>query len=308
MLNHSFYYSVDMIRLLVMVEIKIMELFVEQYLYDVMCDNPCVTYSCGKKLKDFQETFNVQETYTINTPLGTENGENRFWLGFKHNTEKFNREKASLVIEFNPNKCAENVGLLYTVLNRFYSNPRAIAVKSCDICRDFDGIDIDTVTYEKNRKNQEIIFNTQKGRTRYLGKRGGHGTVKVYDKAAELKQVGQVRTRWEATLRFKNLYVQDFLNNKIKVDDINANLPTVHFGDKGFADCNNMMLKCAINAIKSDSAKLADFSPYMQKQIKPYLERSALFTISNKDMPEIIQSLQVYLKDCLMKVQQRKTG
>ena len=306
MLNYSSDYSVDMIRLLVMVKIKTMDLFEEKYLF---C-NPCVTNNYGRRIKDFEYSCNVKETYTINTPLGTEKGENRFWLGYGHNTEKNNefREKASLVIEFNPNKCAENEGLLNAVLNRFYYNPKVVAVKSCDICRDFDGIDIDTVVYEKNRKGQEVIFNTQKGRTRYLGKRAGHGSVKVYDKAAESKQADQICTRWEVTLRFKDLYVHDFLTNKIKVADINANLPTVHFGHNGFANCKKMMLNCAIDAIKSGGAKLADFSLHMQKQIKPHLESGALFTISNADMPEIIQSLQVYLKDCLMKTQQRKIG
>ena len=306
MLNHPFNYSVDMIRLLVMVKIKAMDLFEEKYLF---C-NPCVTANYGSRIKDFEYSCNVKETYTINTPSGTEEGANRFWLAYGHNTQKNNpfREKAGLVIEFNPNKSAENVGLLYTILNRFYRNPKAVAVKSCDICRDFDGIDIDTVVYDRNRKNHEIIFNTPKGRTRYLGKRGGHGTVKVYDKAAELKQADQTCTRWEATLRFKDLSIHDFLTDKVKVEDIKANLPTVHLGDSGFMGGDDMMLKCAVNSIKAGTAKLADFSLYMQKKIKPILERGALFTISNEDMPEIIQSLQVYLKDCLMKTQQRKIG
>jgi hypothetical protein len=72
-------------------------------------------------------------------------------------------------------------------------------------------------------------------------------------------------------------------------------LPTVHFGNNGFIGGDDMILKCAVNTIKNGGAKLADFLPYRQKQIKPYLEGGALYTIGNDELPHIIQSVNTYL-------------
>ena len=289
--NHSSDYSVDMIRLSVRVERKLMELFIAQYL----TDHIFVRYYQKNSYKEYRHNFSIHEPY--DSCLSIENEKTRFWLGFQHYTEKSGGRDADLVIEFNPNKCAGNEGFLHLILSHFYYNSGAIEVKSCDICRDFDDIDMDTVTYEKNRKSHEIVFNTQKGRAKYLGKRGGHGTVKVYDKAAELKKTDKVCTRWEATLRFKELYIRHFLTDGVTVENLKVNLPTVHLGDRGFADYKDIKLNCVVHAIKSNFAKLADFSSHMQNKIKPHLESGALFTISNENLPEILETLKNYLKN-----------
>ena len=293
MFNYSSVYSIDMIRLSVMVEKKRMEAFRTQY----MNDNPLVNYYSKNSFNDYRHNFSIYEAnFHDGSDTRIKNEKNHFWLGFQHYAENFDAGVAELAIEFNPNKCADDKGFLYLILSHFYYRSGSIGVKSCDICRDFEGIDIDTIAYEKNRKNHEIIYNTPKGRSRYLGKRRGHGTVKIYDKAAELKKSDYVCTRWEVTLRFKELYMRDFLTDEVTVENLKVNLPTVHFGDNGFADCKDMKLKCAVHAIKSDFAKLANFSTHMQEKIKPYLEKSALFTISNADLPQIIQSFREYLK------------
>ena len=126
----------------------------------------------------------------------------------------------------------------------------------------------------------------------YLGKRGSNGRLKIYDKAAEQKQPDRICTRWEATLKFKNLTMHDFLIGKVTVKDVNANLPTVYIGENGFANSDNIMIKCASYAVRAGYVKLADFTRYLRKQITPHLEQGALYTVGNADLPDMIQAVQ----------------
>jgi len=251
----------------------------------------------GRSISEYGHNFKIREPYFIDTPSGKMRCENNFWLGLQHNSESTNQATTTLVIEFNPNKCNINRGLLNAVLSRFFRFPQNIQIKSLDICRDFNDIDINAVTYDKNRKSHEIIYNTAQGKTVYLGKRSSNGRVKIYDKAAEQKQPDMVCTRWEATLKLKDLSMHDFLLGKVTADDINANLPTVYIGENGFVSSDDIMLKCATYAIKTGHVKLADFTRYYRKQITPHLEQGALFTVSNTDLPDMIQAVRAYLKD-----------
>jgi len=251
----------------------------------------------GRSISEYKHNYIIRESYYVDTSFGKMRNESKFWVGLQHNSERTDQDKTTLVVEFNPNKCDLKNGLLNHVIERFaYTPPEGVAIKSLDICRDFEGIGINSVTYDKNRKSHEIIYNTAKGKTIYLGKRGSNGRVKIYDKAAEQKQPDKICTRWEATLKFKNLTMRDFLHGKVNVEDINTNLPTVYIGESGFANSDNIMMKCASYAVKTGYVKLADFTRHLRKQITPHLEQGALCTVGNADLPDMIQAIQAYFK------------
>lgn len=286
-------FKVDMIRM----EVRADKDDVEHYFGIIFTDNPYVKHRMRSKIRDYRHSFEIHETYKTETPFGNVEGRNNFIVLYQHNSEKANKQRYNLVIEYNPNKCNTNEGLLKLVLVRYYMRLERVKLKSCDICCDIEGVDIDTVTYQRNGKSIERTIRGPKGRTIYIGKRGTHVQIKVYDKAVEQKKYG-VLTRWETTLKFHDASVGIFLIDEYDKDDceiFKINLPDVYLGDNGkLDDVEDIMIQCAVYAVKTCHKKMSQFTYYHQKKIKPYLTSTSLFTIGNSNIPEIINAIVTY--------------
>lgn len=285
-------FLVDMLRLETRVDFEDIERFFDERLIF----NPYVEQYLRNGIQDYRYNFKINETYSYATPFGAVNGENNFFVAYKHNSEITYKRRFNLIIEYNPNKCNTGEGLLHLILDRYFKRLAHINVKSCDVCCDMFDIGIDDVSYDLNRKTTRKDYITAKGHTIYLGERASHGQVKIYDKGAEQK-TDKKWTRWETTLKLNNsITFAHLLSGLVTNDIINANLPTVYIGDNGQLGCDDIIIKCAVNAIKTGFAKLSDFTYHQRKKIKPYLADTALYTIGNKEMPLIIDAIVTYLK------------
>lgn len=268
--------SLDMIRLQTYVSSDVFM----SYANSVLAFNSFVEYFESFRAVAYRHLYSISENGFEASPFSDDLVciyENNFILAYRHNTENSSKSKFSLVIKFNPNKCNIREGLLFDILNRFYADVSNVDVKSCDFAIDFKGISIDNVLWDKKRKQREVVYKGNQGKTIYLGERGSNGSTKIYDKAAEQKINGDW-SRYETTVKFDLLPFSDcFSKDKI---DITAKLPTAYFVDYSSIDCD-IKLKCCLMCILRGDFVLSDFPKYLRKKITDILNCKSVTVVDD---------------------------
>lgn len=287
-------FNVDMLRM--ETKVKTTDFY---YFMSCLSGNPSIEFYLGKGIKNYRYNYLISESNHHSTPYGDINDTYSFYLGFLHNSEKLNKFYHNLVIEYNPAKCNVSEGLLNLILKQYFSRLEFVNFKSCDICCDIFGIDMNSVTFYRNRKNNEMYIRSQSGETYYIGSRNSDGRVKIYDKAAEQKKDDKW-IRWEATIKPDEVFTVAYLITDFEPlinEFFETNLPTVYFGDNGSIDlCPDILLKSAVYSIKKGYLKLNDFNGYYRRKISPVLSSTALYKISNDNMPDIIRTIVDYYR------------
>jgi hypothetical protein len=292
---HKPIFSVDMVRMQTIIYDDIFQRFHNEYL---AC-NSAVNYYNKTRLQDYYHNYKINESYDLNLPVEfeeTENGfsvgQNNFYLAFYHNNEQRSKFRHNLVIEFNPNKCSICDGLLSVIINRFFNDLSEIQLKSCDVAIDLFDIPIDNMVCSKGLKRSVYDFNTTKGRTLYIGERGSHGRIKIYDKAKERGIKDKIWTRWEVTLKL-DLYLAQIINNLI---DFEVNLPVVYFMDNMDMNSLEPKLRSAILCITNDLMLIDDFKWDFKQKIKAYLGGMSSLKIDDEVKPQLIDTIITYFK------------
>lgn len=113
----------------------------------------------------------------------------------------FNEKKgiaAEIVADFNPNKvCFDDIrGILYSLSLNAISRPELLRF---DLAIDVPASRSKVNVQYKGRAGYQLIYNSDENKTEYLGKRGNHNRLKVYNKSVELGLETEV-TRVEITL------------------------------------------------------------------------------------------------------------
>lgn len=284
-------FKVDMIRLVAKVTHSEFDTFFMRY----VPNNPCVRQYLGFKKQDYHYNFAVDETSAYcEVDLGTMAYNlihNRFYMGYQHNQETlmdFGGKKYNMVIEFNPGKCDLTYGLLNVILKSFFGSVHNIKVVSADFCCDIPDVPLDNVTIDKGRRRTYVDYQSGNGRTLYVGKRGSHGQVKVYDKAAELKLKNKVLTRYECHLAFDDLFADMIMARGFSISDC---LPVVYFDSGQDKLIEDVKLKCCVMAVKNGYANLKEFNKNYREKIKPYLEDTAKLVIDNTALKTIRETI-----------------
>lgn len=288
-------FSVDMIRLVTRVQIGDFDLFNRQYL---AC-NPSVNSYMKSRLQDYRYNFAVEETALYMQMTGENGGDyvpcNKFYFAYQHNQEQIKTSeltKYNLVIEFNPNKCDIACGLLNRILKKFFNDVHETKVVSADFCTDIEGVPIGNVMVDRGLKRTYIDYQSNNGRTLYVGKRGTNGQVKVYDKAAELGLKNKVLTRYECHLVFEDLFADMIMGRGFSISDC---LPKVYF-DSGQEKLDeelmeDVKLRCCVMAVKNGYANIKEFNRKYREKIMPYLENTAKVIIDNSVLKTIRETI-----------------
>lgn len=143
------------------------------------------------------------------------------WKSYKHNWYVSNNEKGysyfigyclnsgedlskRLMIEFNPSKVDYvNDKYLKELLRMVVSDLDNFKVGYADIAFDFEGVSTDDLIIDKARKrNYREFYYPKTNKTIYIGNPKTNGSIKIYDKARELKENPlKEKTRYEVTLK-----------------------------------------------------------------------------------------------------------
>lgn len=284
-------FSVDMIRISTKVSLLEFSSF-----YCAVALNPEVSPYIGKGMSEYHYNFSVAENLHGFVPGILSDTYNRFYFAYQHNSEKGNSDygKFSFVLEYNPNKCVVGYGVLNYILRNFFNDVDKIQLRSCDLCCDFPDILIDNFVYDKNRKRYTCNMTGNNGRTIYLGRRGSNGSVKIYDKAAELGLSGKVLTRYEVTLSFDDTYFSRMLFSDFHVD---VNLPAVFVNTGQLALMQDAKLRAAVLCIQNGFMSMNDFGKDFRKKIRSYLADSSSFVIDDTAKDLISITIVNYIKE-----------
>ena len=284
-------FKVDMIRLVTKVSQSEYNTFFMQY----VPNNFCIKQYLGYKKQDYHYNLSIDETAVYNevdmSTGSTIIPNNRFYVGYQHNQERlveFSGKKYNMVIEFNPSKCDITMGLLKIILKRFFYDVHSIKVVSADFCTDVEGVPLDNVTIDMGRRRTYIDYQTDKGRTKYVGRRGSNGQVKVYDKAKELGIENKILTRWECHLAFEDLYADMVMGRGFRIADC---LPTVYFDNGQEMLIEDVKLRCCVMAVKNGYVNIKEFDTRYRQKIKPYLEDTAKLVIDNTNLKNIRETI-----------------
>jgi len=204
-------YSVDMVRM----KTKVPKEYWSRFVKSKLDLEPGAIYWRKTDFKSYGHNWQIRQSHEMG-------GEYSYWLGYAHNSEDSTSQEASLVIEYNPNKCPID-GLLEYILGEFYAS-KDTEIVTLDIAMDFE-VNITNLIVDKFRKNKMKIIYGGQGEddlTYYLGQ--GDGRIKIYNKARELGVDGDL-TRYEVTKKI-NKKIRDVLMPEFEFE---AEIPTVGY-------------------------------------------------------------------------------
>lgn len=178
-------------------------------------------------------------------------GEGAVYVGVVPNWEKEEKTDKSIVLEYNPNKVnpffIENLSWLKTV-------PRPLwHLMSFDIAVDISIAYNTVIMLKRDKREYMCSLGHSKIETRYLGKFGENGHIKLYDKARERK-IDANWTRFEITIKDLNSIDANFeeFNNVVK-------LPVLYRIDTqlsiSYASLNSVW-RLALDTVANDATKL----------------------------------------------------
>lgn len=154
-------------------------------------DNPYVTSWEDRRFNMYR--YNWKFEYMTIT------GAESFWIGYSHGSEKVGL-KHNLVVEFNPNKC-DDIPYLWHVLKTFYKDFSRVYCVSADIACDMPVNILDVLYIPDGRRKYKYLNNGSDDMTYYFGNRGEDGSIKIYNKARQMKIKDFDLTRYEITRR-----------------------------------------------------------------------------------------------------------
>lgn len=241
--------------------------------YNYLQDTGTVNVYIGRQIKQFGYNYSFKF------------GEEKFWIGFRHNTEKATDEHTYLYLEFNPNKAMENF-LLKRILNEFYWDFENVVVVSCDVAKDLR-CNIANVFYDNKKKRLVKQFISDKGKTIYIGK--DDGRTKIYDKAKEQGLKGIEWTRFEVSIRIEhNLY-------NVKSFSYNKELPSIMVAE------NSLFIKAEeraiIYALMDNIVELKELKRTTKNKIINIMESFKVgITINKKEITDLLVGLKEKIK------------
>lgn len=283
-------FSVDMIRISTRVSVGDFKKF-----YLKIVDNPEFYSYIGHGISEYHYNFSVKENLGSLDVDFLKSEYNNFYFAYQHNNERSCSDfsKYTFVLEYNPNKCLTDYGILNYILKTFFGKINDIKLRSVDLCADFYDIPIDFFVFDKNRKRYVCDLTGNNGRTIYIGKRGSNGRVKIYDKAAETGS-GGVWTRYEVTLTFEDTYFSNVLFSDFSVS---ACLPSVFVNTGQLALLPDAKLRAAVLCIQNGLMSLSDFDSRYRQKIKNYLGDSSSFVIDDSVKNDLSKTIVNYVED-----------
>lgn len=200
-----------------------------------------------------------------------------YYVGFQHNSEKFEGGYHSLKIEFNPNKIIVD-GVLKDLLVYCFLRSET-KIKSVDIAFDLE-IPFDNYILDRGLKHDVNVY---KG-TLYIGSRSDG--VKIYDKQKE-SGLPTPLTRYE--IRIPLNCILDYIGFIESIDF--QSLPTLTFIDTLPIDTFDRIV---ILGLMQDPGALNNFSRRRKEKYREYLKTYTQFSPSSN---EIIQCILSYMQD-----------
>jgi len=269
-------YTVDMIRIKEEVPKKEFKRFMDQFRYE-----GDVRYR-----KKIGGLGNCRHNWYIEVDDG-----NSYWVGYSLiSTNKTDKNKDYLYIEYNPNKVKMN-GKLEKIFYRFFRG-RNFEVVSADIAVDLYNIDINSDVFIDKGANK--IFKehqySKNNRTYYIG--NNEGRVKIYDKAKEQGIEDKNWTRYEITIKPKTII------SNLKEYIYNKTIPGIYIinnfeYDFNLTDTDWVILQALVNNV----AKIHQLSRGKRKKIKSALDKQTRF---KADRGKLSAALKNYVFDDLL--------
>lgn len=258
--DNNITYSIDMIRLKTYIS------------YSVFSEIEFRFKTCWKDYIKRYYTTPQQKQFFYNYVI--EVGDNSFWFGFCHNTERrsfFEESEYNFTIEFNPNKLKDNkiIEYLLNLSGKWF-------IKSFDLAMDLKINILNIITDTSGRKRDLITSYGFDDKTIVSGK--GDGRVKIYNKKKEsnLKIVHDL-TRIEVSREIDDFPVGDIKN--FNYGDIFPNLYINNY-IYTFEDYKDKTLLAILYAVQS-GFPMKDLTRVYKNKIKKLLEGGYKIRFSN---------------------------
>ncbi len=134
-------------------------------------------------------------------------GEESWYLGVQPNKDAPNEHWTTCKIEFNPNKVA-NIRQFVEFYDYLIANCKHLEFKRFDVAIDLP-VPYVNVHMFKDRRMVTTFEYSAENKTVYMGARGAHGRVKLYNKQLESK-LDKPLTRLEITMHYEKSHWQHF--------------------------------------------------------------------------------------------------
>ena len=199
--------------------------------------------------------------YGYSVKLDTDNS---FWVGLMQNGETPNDHYTKCRIEFNPNKVAGHPVFEY-IRSMMLSFCHTVEYKRFDVAIDIP-LDRRDVFLQKDQRRYSCVMYSQADKTEYLGIRGNHGNVKLYNKQVE-SNLDYPLTRLEITMKYDQSSVTDFL----------AVFPVVRYVNSGQLSLDDMIMsdtdRYIVSKILDNPAEVNQLSRKTRKKIESIITR-----------------------------------
>jgi len=254
--------SVDMISYVSRMKVKDFEMFNRVLLLNSNCK-----FWIETNIKNYKYNFNV------------EIGKSSYYVGYHHNSEKFDSGYHSLKLQYNPNKLNDFDDVYLKLINYIFSKNDS-CLKSLDIACDLK-VPYGNFIIDKALKRNVNVYNG----TFYIGERSNG--VKIYDKQRE-SGLRDPQTRYELRITFDKclLHMVEMLS-----EFEGMQLPAITIIDS--LDNIEAFDKAVLLGLLEEPTLINSFSRRKKEKYKNYLKEFNQFCPNPK---EILQCIKEYIK------------